>query len=88
MSRHEIPALRPEQHKVIVGWDQPLMSYFAQVIDRKKEEEDEDDKLVLWVGASLPRLYEIDDLQRALRGYAHLSQKIRTTLYGDKDDGL
>jgi hypothetical protein len=88
MSRHEIPARDAAAHKVIVGWDHPMLTYFAQVIDRAKEKSDPDDKLVLWGGTSLRELYEIDDLQRCLGRYANLSREIRATLYGDKDNGL
>jgi hypothetical protein len=40
MSRHEIPALDPA-HKVIVGWDPPMQTFFAQVIIRRKEKADD-----------------------------------------------
>jgi hypothetical protein len=86
MSRHEIPA-RDQAHKVIVGWDQPLLTYFAQVIDRAKEDAGEDDKFMLWVGCSLREIYEIEDLERRLYRYAELSSEISSTLYGDKDEG-
>lgn len=36
MSRHEIAAYDPA-HKVIVGWDRPMLNYFVQVIDRKRK---------------------------------------------------
>jgi hypothetical protein len=86
MSRHEIPARYPA-HKVIVGWDQMLLTYFAHVIDRAKEEAGEDDKFVPWIPDAGANLYEIDALQWAIRKYALLSDEIKATLYGDKDDG-
>jgi hypothetical protein len=86
VSRHEIPARDPN-HKVIVGWDHPLLTYFAQVIDRRKEAAGEDEKFALWVGTSLREIYEIDQLERKLRPFACLDAEIRTTLYGDKDEG-
>lgn len=86
MSRHEIPARNPA-HKVIVGWDHPMLTYFAQVIDRAKEDSGDDDKMVLWVGTNFQELYEIDHLARAVRKYADLPAEIGAKLYGDKDDG-
>lgn len=86
MSRHEIPALNPA-HKVIVGWDHPLLTYFAQVIDRAKQDVGDDDKFVLWIGCSRREIYEIPTLVARLRPYAVLPFDIRTTLYGDKDEG-
>jgi hypothetical protein len=86
MSRHEIPTLDP-RNKVIVGWDHPLQTYFAQVIDRAAEDEGEDDKFELWVGCSPREICEIDDLAFTLRRHAVLDPEIRVTLYGDKDEG-
>lgn len=86
MSRHEIPA-NGSNHRVIVGWDQPLLTFFAQVIDRGKEESGRDDRIVKWVGTSLEEIYEVEELARAIRRYADLSSDMRATLYGDKDEG-
>lgn len=86
MSRHEIPALAPN-HKVIVGWDHPMQTFFGQVIDRKLEARGRDNKIHVWVGCSLREIYEIDALAIRLQRYANLSPEIRSTLYGDKDEG-
>jgi hypothetical protein len=86
MSRHEIPAF-DHAHRVVVGWDRPLQTYFVQVIDRARESDDEDDKFVLWRGCRVRELYEIEDLARVVRRHAELTPEIRTTLYGDKDEG-
>jgi len=86
MSRHEITARDPA-HKVIVGWDHPLQIYFLQVIDRRKEEAGDDDKFVLWAGTGLREIYEIDQLARKASRYAELGAELRSTLYGDKDEG-
>lgn len=86
MSRHEIPA-RDSAHKVIVGWDHPLLTFFVQVIDRAKEADGDDDKFVLWRGCALREIYEIDQLARITDRYAVLTSGLRSTLYGDKDEG-
>jgi len=87
MSRHEIPA-KISAHKVIVGWDHPLLTYFAQVIDRAKEKAgSKDSKFILWVGCSPRELYEIEQLAHRVRHWAELTPEIRVTLYGDKDEG-
>lgn len=86
MSRHEIPARDPA-HKIIVGWDHPMQTFFMQVIDRKKEDAGEDEKFAAWHGCSLREIYEVDDLRRALRRYGDLSASMGATLYGDKDEG-
>lgn len=86
MSRHEIPARDPA-HKIIVGWDHPLQTFFMQVIDRKKEAAGKDEKFVAWKGMVLREIYEVDDLRRRLSRYAELTQDTGATLYGDKDEG-
>jgi ClpP class serine protease len=54
MSRYE-EAL-PDGRTVVFGWDPPLLTYFGQVIDPTR---DEDDQIVHWVGCSPEELYEI-----------------------------
>lgn len=86
MSRHEIAARDPA-HKVIVGWDHPLLTFFVQVIDRAKEVAGDDDKFVEWRGCSLYEIYEVDQLERIVGRYAELTPEMAATLYGDKDEG-
>jgi hypothetical protein len=86
MSRHEIPARDPA-HKVIVGWDPPLQTFFAQVIDRNKEAAGKDDKFVLWIGCGLREITEIETLAKKIARYAVLTRDMVATLYGDKDEG-
>jgi hypothetical protein len=89
MSRHELTARDPA-HKVIVGWDHPLLTFFVQVIDRAKEDagdDDKDDKFVLWRGTRPMEIYEIDQLGRIVGRYAEFTPEIGSTLYGDKDEG-
>lgn len=48
MSRHDLIPFDPD-HEVVVGWDPPLRTYFAQVLDTAADEES-DDFEVLWIG--------------------------------------
>lgn len=86
MSRHEIPARDPA-HRIIVGWDHPLLTFFVQVIDRAKEDDDEDEKFVLWEGCKQREIYEIEQLVRIVAAYAEVPYETRVRLYGDKDEG-
>lgn len=86
MSRHEISAVNPAL-KIIVGWDHPMMTFFIQVINREKEDKGYDDKHVYWAGLKLREIYEVEDLVRHARPYGNISYELRTTLYGDKDEG-
>lgn len=86
MSRHEIPARDP-RHKIIVGWDHPLQTFFMHVIDRGKEHAGRDDKFVSWRGTRPREIYEVDDLRQRLARYGYLTSDMGATLYGDKDEG-
>lgn len=86
MSRHEIDAFDPV-NTVIVGWDPPLQTFFAQVKSSLLEKSDPDDPFLLWVGCFPGEIYDIDGLVDALRPFAHLDAEICKALYGDKDEG-
>lgn len=86
MSRHEIRPRDPA-HKIIVGWDPPLCTYFAQVIDRQKEAAGEDEKFVLWIGCSYREISEIEELRIRIKPWAYINGDIGTKLYGDRDEG-
>jgi hypothetical protein len=81
MSRYRIPAENP-QYEVIVGWDDPLETYFATVFDTTVDE-DEDDACVLWVGGALRALPTVALLQEALQGYAAIPEEVVVQLHHD-----
>jgi hypothetical protein len=86
MSRHELTPRDPA-HKVIVGWDHPLQTFFAQVIDRAKEAAGQEEKFVLWRGCKLREIYEVGKLGAIVGHYAFFTPEMQATLYGDKDEG-
>src|SRR5262249_19256535 len=49
MSRYSVPAQDPDR-TVIVGWDNPLMTFFAQVFDPSIE--DDEEACLLWIGTA------------------------------------
>jgi len=83
MSRHRVP-VKENGREVYVGWDQPMLTYFLQVYDPAKSE---DENPVVWRGTSLRELYDLDDLIRVARPHAALDATLRSTLYGDRDLG-
>jgi hypothetical protein len=85
MSRHEITAFDP-LNTVIVGWDPPLQTFFAQVKSTLLEETDPDDPFLLWIGCSLREIYSVDGLVGPLRPYAKLDAETCKALYEDKDE--
>lgn len=83
MSRHTIPGKNPN-HKVAVGWDPPLQTYFCIILDPTK---DEDDKgyTVLWVGADRPRQVDrVYDLRAAIAPYATIPEDVIRQLVVDR----
>lgn len=72
--------------KYVFGWDQPLMSFFYQVHDLTREE---DDQIVIWLGATEDtKMYEVEDLVRAAaKNGLLIGHESQVKLYGEKDDG-
>lgn len=90
MSRHEITASNPA-HRIVIGWDPPMMTFFIQVIDRKIEDtedesDDAPDKFVYWAGARPREIRAVEDLVRHARPYANIPHELRSALRGDKDE--
>jgi len=56
MSRHDLTPFNPA-HETVVGWDPPLRTFFAQVLDTTADEEDANYE-VLWIGT---RFREVPD---------------------------
>ncbi|MCI0389685.1 MAG: hypothetical protein MOB07_13115 [Acidobacteria bacterium] len=73
MSRHLI-ARHPIG--VVVGWDPPLQTYFLQIIDPSKPEEEE---LVLLIGAAPCELPTVESLSAALESHAALASHVALT---------
>lgn len=88
MSRHEIPAKRPGL-AVIVGWDNPMMTYFAQVEDEAAGKDD--NPVVLCLGGRHREVLRPEDLAMALAPYADLTaahiEQLRADRAGDVDRG-
>jgi len=66
MSRYSFPA----QHQgltVVVGWDNPLATFFAEVFDSSIEEDAE--AYVLWIGTAPQALPTVAALQAQLAGW-------------------
>jgi len=82
MSRHRIAS---DPTEIIVGWDPPLRTYFLQIIDPAKSEEEE---LVLWLGVTPGALPAVEDLVVALAPYAVLPVEFARKLETEKAESL
>lgn len=83
MSQHVVVQ---EERKFVFGWDQPLMSFYLQV---HEEHRPEDEQIVVWLGATPDtKMYEVEDLVHAAHSEGLLiDHPMRVQLYGEKDDG-
>lgn len=80
MSRYVIPAI-DLNHNVVVGWDNPLQTFFAIVSD---ETRDEDNKIVQWIGiGNKDIIVDINELQKQLEQFALIPRSIKMKLKED-----
>ena len=88
-SRNTIPALA-SCLTVVVGWDNPMRTFFAQV-DRRQQLDDPRDPILLWLGSSLGEVSRPEDLVAPLARYAELTgahlETLRTDRAADLDRG-
>jgi hypothetical protein len=82
MSRYDIPTRDPGL-SAVVGWDNPLQSYFAQVL-RPETADDGDDNVVLWVGAAPREVITVEDLARHLAPFVDLAPQVAEQLRADR----
>jgi hypothetical protein len=81
MSRYRIPAQDPGL-TAIVGWDNPLMTFFAQVFGPSIEEDA--DACLLWIGTAPEALPTVAALQAQLAGWATIPAEIVDRLTRDQ----
>ncbi len=82
MSRHTIECFS-SRFQLVAGWDRPLRSFFAQVEDLELSDED-DDRIVVWVGASFAEISSPEALQPHIAQYAIISDEVLATLRADR----
>jgi hypothetical protein len=75
MSRRTIPAPAPGL-TVVVGWDNPLGTFFAQVARALQSDDDESDPIVFWTGGEFGEVPHAEDLVNALAPYATLTPEM------------
>jgi hypothetical protein len=86
MSRYRLSV---EPLEIVVGWDPPLQTFFLQILDPAKDEEEE---IIHWVGKRHGELPTVADLDRALGDHAALtsgvalSPELRRLLDEEKTD--
>ena len=81
MSRYSIPAQQPGL-TVIVGWDNPLCTLFAQVFDPSIAEDA--DACLLWIGTAPGAIPTVAALQAQLAGWAAIPPALLDCLIRDQ----
>jgi hypothetical protein len=76
-----MPAQNPAL-TVVIGWDNPLQTFFAQVFDPSIEEDEEAD--LLWIGTALQAIPTVAALQAQLAGWATIPPEIVHRLTQDQ----
>lgn len=77
-----------EDEKIFAfGWDQPRRSFFLQVFDTTRPE---NDQIIVWLGnTDETKMYEVEDLVReANKNGLIIDYPTQVKLYGEKDDGV
>ena len=87
--RNTIPA-RALGVNVVVGWDNQMRTFFAQV-ERQQEDDDPRDPIILWLGSSSGEVLRPEDLVVPLAQYAELTdadlEELRADRAADLDRG-
>jgi hypothetical protein len=68
---------RPEardDYDVVVGWDPPLNTYFAQVAQGARVEDVESWDLILWAGGEYGEIQTVDQLKTIIAPYAQMNE--------------
>ena len=78
MSRYRIPS-KDKTHETYVGWDNPLQTYFAQVIDENVDKE----WVIFWVGGVPGEVSTVHSLEESLKEYADIPLDIKEKLQVD-----
>jgi hypothetical protein len=72
--------------KFVFGWDQPLQSFYLQVHDLSKSEEEQ---IMMWLGTGDTVMYEVEELVRtAFVLGCDIPYETRVKLYAEKDDSV
>jgi hypothetical protein len=94
MSRYYLTCPDP-RYFAVIGWDPPMRTFFAQVVDREKLRISERDKpaaevqydyrnVTLWHGTEKGEMQEVTNVESVLTGYVTLSEEMKQTLLAEQ----
>ncbi|GLY08285.1 hypothetical protein [Actinoplanes sp. NBRC 101535] len=79
MSRHTVPA-DTDGIEIIVGWDVPQATFFAQAWDRRRLADDPAAELV-WIGTEYREIQDPQTVLDAIKPWATIPEGLADTLY-------
>ena len=87
MSRHELKPLEGHRAitRVVIGWDRPLRTFFAQIFERS-DDPDEDDVATLWEGTDLEEIASAAQALAIVAPFAVVPNGLEALLEGEKRD--
>lgn len=65
--------------RIIVGWDNPLETFFAQVWD-EREDQDECPLVTFWVGGQTAEVSTIEELESLLAPFGEIPKECKVLL--------
>lgn len=85
MSRYNLSARDDARLSVVVGYDNPLETYFAHVILPGPEDNLEiEDENILIVGNRIGEIKSVEDLAKIISGFADIPYNIKKRLIEDQ----
>lgn len=85
MSRIQIPseAVSNPNYTVVVGWDSPLETFFAQVYDYSDTDDDDCDPLIEWIGTEVNEIGSVEMLADMIEPYCYMPPGVANQLQED-----
>ena len=82
MSRYTIPAFDPN-FQIVIGWDRPMRTFFAQVLDATKQPGDEGFARV-WAGGTFDEIQSPEALRPLIAAYGDITDEMLAVLRADR----
>ena len=90
MSQHTIPTRQQSipPITVVVGWDNPMRTFFALVCQEPPDDRPDDDpKTLVWVGTDYDEIKTLEPIIEAVAPWADISQETQQKLLADQKEG-
>jgi hypothetical protein len=83
MSRYSFNA---RKRLIIVGWDNGLRTFFAQVWEGDDDDYDDDNRPILWLGLHYAEVQTVKELVQLVAPYGAIPRRLKHRLQKDFDE--